>query len=253
MRVLGVHNLGGMTLEDAQHILRSERFLDSIFITECNKPVCLYAMTRARHFSQQRGQQLLWIQAEDTPPQEHFAHYTREELVTLKKKWLSPTYHAKKTDGILSLCPSAYGLPIRITSGMGTDCKACGVHNGMRGFIRGWELQTDDSKTLIDNVDREVVLQKLPTILWIESLENLKKQHPKAPHKNWFPLRPISNSWTLDADEHIEITRKGFAVVPDFSSTIHVATGRSIKACLPDLGGIGEPASPAAMMRGFQY
>ena len=79
--------------------------------------------------------------------------------------------------------------------------------------------------------------------------------HPDAPKgkgkENWFPLRPIANSWTLDAGAYIEIARKGFAAVPDFSSTIHVATGRSLKAVLPDLGGVAEPATFSAMMRGY--
>ena len=55
----------------------------------------------------------------------------------------------------------------------------------------------------------------------------------------------------MDAGAYIEIARKGFAAVPDFSSTIHVATGRSLKAVLPDLGGLAEPATFSAMMRGY--
>ena len=69
--------------------------------------------------------------------------------------------------------------------------------------------------------------------------------------KNWFPTRPITNSWTLDAAAFIEIARKGFAAVPDFSSTIHVAIGRSLKAVLPDLGGLPEPATFSASMQGY--
>ena len=55
-------------------------------------------------------------------------------------------------------------------------------------------------------------------------------------------MRPITNSWTLDANAYVEIARKGFAAVPDFASTIHVATARSLNAVLPDLGGLPEPA-----------
>ena len=56
---------------------------------------------------------------------------------------------------------------------------------------------------------------------------------------------------SLDADEYVEIARKGFAAVPDFASTIHVATGRSLNSVIPDLGGVAEPASFNAMMRGY--
>ena len=142
-------------------------------------------------------------------------------------------------------------MPIRITGGQGADCKACGIHNGTKGWLRGWSLHEDDKKALQQNSDTEVVLSHLPQVLWIETVEDLKEQHKNAPHKNWFPLKPVTNLWTLDAAEHMEITRKGFCAVPDFSSTIHVATGRTLKACLPDLGGLMEPPSLTAMMRGY--
>ena len=249
-RVLGCQDVGGLSQAEAAEILGGDRFVDSIFITECNKPVCLYALTRAQHFARNRSQQLLWIQAEDSPPHEHFAHYTRAELVELKAKWLTPTYHARKTEGILSLFPAVYGMPIRTTGGQGAECKACGIHNGTKGYIRAWTLHQADAERLKGNTEAEVVLDHLPLVLWMETSEDLTQQHPDAPHKNWFPLRPVTNLWSLDAAEYIEITRKGFAAVPDFSSTIHVATGRSIRACLPDLGGLQEPPSLSAMMRG---
>ena len=56
---------------------------------------------------------------------------------------------------------------------------------------------------------------------------------------------------SLDAEAYIEIARKGFAAVPDFASTIHVATGRSLKSAIPDLGGIADPVSFTSSMRGY--
>ena len=56
---------------------------------------------------------------------------------------------------------------------------------------------------------------------------------------------------SLDSECCVEIARKGFSAVPDFASTIHVATGRSLNAVIPDLGGVVEPVSFAAMMRDY--
>ena len=198
---------------------------------------------RAQSFAEVRKEQLLWIQAEDTPPNEHYGHYNTEELKAEKMKWNSPNYHARKTDGILSLMPLIYDMPCRLTGGQGAHFKESGIHNSTRGNVRAWILHEDDEKELATCRDAEVILKHLPRVVWLESEQDLKKQHPDAPHKNWFPMRPTTNSWTLDANAFVAVDRKGFAAVPDFASTIHVATGRSLEAVLPDLGGVPEPAT----------
>ena len=241
----------GMPQEDTQRVLQSDRFADSVYITECNKPVCVYGMMRAQNFARVRKQQLLWIQSEDIPPTEHYAHYNKEELIAEKQKWNSPNYHARKTDGIPSLMPLIYDMPWRLTGGQGGHFKECGIHNGTRGHVRAWTLHEEDEKHLKACNDEEIVLKHMPLVVWLESDDELKIQHPAALKKNWFPMRPITNSWSLDANAYVEIARKGFAAVPDFASTIHVATGRSLKAVIPDLGGVAEPASFSAMMRGY--
>ena len=241
----------GMPKETAELTLQSERYSDSVYITECNKPVCVYGMMRAKNFARVRKQQLLWIQCEDTPPTEHYAHYNNEELMTEKKKWNSPNYHARKTDGIPSLMPLIFDMPWRLTGGQGEHFKECGIHNGTRGRVRAWSLHKDDENKLEECDDPEIVLEHLPLVVWLQSDQELRAQHPDAPEHNWFPMRPITNSWTLDAGACVEIARKGFAAVPDFASTIHVSTGRSLYAVIPDLGGIPEPASFSGMMRGY--
>ena len=101
-RVLGCARFGGLSQEEGKKILDSPDFADCIYITECNKPVCLYGMMRARSFARIRDQQLLWIQAEDTPPSEHFGHYTREELMEQKKNGIAPlTMLAKPKEFLL--------------------------------------------------------------------------------------------------------------------------------------------------------
>ena len=56
---------------------------------------------------------------------------------------------------------------------------------------------------------------------------------------------------SLNSECCVEIARKGFSAVPDFASTIHVATGRSLNAVIPDLGGVAEPVGFTAMMRDY--
>ena len=67
----------------------------------------------------------------------------------------------------------------------------------------------------------------------------------------WFPMKAIMIGWSLDQEARIEISRKGFPIVPDFSSTIHGATGRTLKAAIADLGGFDEKPNSAGAMRGY--
>ena len=201
-------------------------------------------------FATTLGEQVLWIQAEDSPPVEHFAHYSRDDLAKLKRKWLTPTYHAKKTEGILSLFPFVYDEPLRVTSGQSPEAKEYGVHNGSRCKARALCLHTVDEARLASSECDELVLKHLPTVLWVE-LEAMHKQYPDAPRENWFPLRPVTVPWRLDGPEYIEIIRKGFPVVPDFSSTIHVATGRTLESCKADLGGFEDLPSYSSAMRNY--
>ena len=75
----------GMTLEDAIAILNSRRFEESVLITEYNRPVTLYAQLRSQTFARVRSQQLLWIQALDTPPAEHFGDHSAKDLEAFKR------------------------------------------------------------------------------------------------------------------------------------------------------------------------
>ena len=117
-----------------------------------------------------------------------------------KRKWNSPNYHARKTEGIPSLMPAVYGMTWRLTGGQGAHFKECGIHNGTKGRVRGWTLHEEDEKHLEECCDREIVLKHLPSIVWLECEHDLRQPHPDAPKgkKNWFPMRPITKSWTLD-------------------------------------------------------
>ena len=249
-RVLGCGDVGGMTDEEITQVLGSERFAESVFITECNQPVCLYSMLRGKDFARRHGAQLLWVQAEDSPPAEHFDHYSKNDLAEMKERWLGPAYHARRTEGILSLLPVVYDMPMRVTLGNGRNFKDYGVHNGSRCRLKAWTLHAEDEITLKASNDEQVILGHLPAILWVEMERPLTKAFPGAP-KSWFPIYPLTIQWCLDKGENIHISRKGFPVVPDFSSTVHLATGRTLKSIIGDLGDFEEPPSFSSAMRGY--
>ena len=91
---------------------------------------------------------------------------------------------------------------------------------------------------------------KLPSCIYVEVEQGLKVQVEGLP-KNWFPMTPSTCVWSLDSEENVEIVRKGFPMVPDFSCTIHLATGRTIKSEIGDLGGFEDRPSHRAAMEAY--
>ena len=98
--------------------------------------------------------------------------------------------------------------------------------------------------------DAKIVLKHLPLVLYVELGGIMTKQFPGLP-QNWFPMHPITGSWKLDKHGNIDIQRRAFPMVPDFSSTIHCATGRTIHSIIADLGSMKDRVSFAAAMRGY--
>ena len=52
-------------------------------------------------------------------------------------------------------------------------------------------------------------------------------------------------------ENKIPISRRGFGVIPDFSTTIHSATGRTLKASVPSLDGITDLPNQQRAMQGY--
>ena len=71
----------------------------------------------------------MWCPPRDTAESWFLAGYTTEEMGQKQLDWLF--YNARKTEGILSLCPLCYDLPMKITRGNGKDMKEYGIHNGL--------------------------------------------------------------------------------------------------------------------------
>ena len=68
--------------------------------------------------------------------------------------------------------------------------------------------------------------------------------------ENCFPLSPATVYWALGAEDSIEIQRRGFPVVPNFSTTIDGATGKTMDTALADLGGVSVVPSFTRAMKG---
>ena len=83
--------------------------------------------------------------------------------------------------------------------------------------------------------DSNIVLLDLPKVLFVEMLTPMEKQY-EGLGTNVFPMRPLQTCWHLDRECTVEIWRKGFPLVPNFSSTVDSATGQTLRAAVPDLG-----------------
>ena len=117
---------------------RSPRFADAVLITPYNVAVYHFGQQRALNFAMQTGAASFWIQATDAPPSWFASGFSEAELVEQKKKWLS--YHARKTEGILSLLLACVGMPYRVTDSNGAEFKEYGVHNGAKCVLKAWQL-----------------------------------------------------------------------------------------------------------------
>ena len=80
--------------EIAKHRLQDPAFAEAVLITPFNDSVFYFAQQRAINFATATGAQSFWIQASDCPPAWFCSGYSTEDLLQLKKKWLS--YHARK-------------------------------------------------------------------------------------------------------------------------------------------------------------
>ncbi len=101
-----------------------------------------------------------------------------------------------------------------------------GIHNGARGTLKAWQLSERDQETLKQQPCTEMILKDLPKYLFLEMKTPMKAEQ-------WFPMAHVTKYWCLDSDESIDICRRGFPLVPDFSTTIDAATGENIWSFTP--------------------
>ena len=89
-----------------QERLADPHFAESVLITQYNMAVFHFAQARAINFARASKAQAFWIQAADSPPNWFCNGFSSQELDARKKTWLS--YHARKTEGVLSLLLCCY-------------------------------------------------------------------------------------------------------------------------------------------------
>ena len=117
--------------------------------------------------------------------------------------------------------------------------------------LKAWELHEEDAAMMKTSTEDDIVLRHMPTILFFELTDGaLKTVWPDLPPK-WFPLKADSCTWSLDYANNINITRRGFALAPDFSTTIHSATGRTLTSSTVDLDDFATKPNPSATMKGY--
>ena len=109
-------------------------------ITQYNMAVFYFAQERAINFARQSRAQAFWIQAADSPPNWFCNGYSATQLEDLKRKWLA--YHARKTEGVLSLLLCCHNMPFVVKHSGGPEFKKYGVHNGSRCRLKAWKLQS---------------------------------------------------------------------------------------------------------------
>ena len=224
---------------------------EAILITPHNQAVLHYSLKCAREFAKRHNRQMMWCPPRDTAEEWFVAGYTKEEMAKKQVQWLS--YNARKTDGIPSLGPVCYDLPVRVTRGNGADMKQYGIHNGARGRIKDWTLHPDDLVRVAQSQDSEIILTQLPTRIVLEMETQMSQKHPEYPEQH-FPLTPVTNYWSLGSwggSEAVEIRRRGYGMLPNFSTTIDGATGRTIAKGISDLGNWSDLATPTRAMKGY--
>ena len=149
-------------------------------------------------------------------------------------------YHAKRTGDIPSLLPLVRDLPMRLLSGnygsLHSVLKEQGVHNQGRCILKGWELHESDKARLEARDLSSYILEKLPKRIAVLVTRKDDEDQLEDLEENYVWLPAVSTIWWLDKSKCVEVQRRGFAIVPDFASTVHSATGRTLSASVPDLG-----------------
>ena len=153
----------------------------------------------------------------------------------------------------MSLCPLCYGLPVRMTKGSVADMSQYGIHNGARGEIIGWTLHAEDEAWVAQCKDAELILKHLPTRIILKMENRMTKKHPDLPEQHYI-LKPGAVEWSLDGrfgQDAVILRRRGYTMVPNFSTTIDGATGKTMEKAIADLGSWDDVATFTRSMKGY--
>ena len=126
-----------------------------------------------------------------------------------------------------------------------------GVFTNARGWLRGWELTTEEEERIAQLPDAEVALRERPVTLYIEMV-NPHSDLELIDGRRIYILRQVWKPWYKDGDaRQVQISRCGFPLAPDFGGTAHAYCGFSLDACIGDLLDWWEKPDRESSVKGY--
>ena len=102
-----------------------------------------------------------------------------------------------------------------------------------RCTLEGWELDPIDAQLLERCTEPEYVLTLPPLALLVRREMQKFEMDPTAQHEVQ-RIEITYRSWSPDAAGNVQVSRKGFQLVPNFAGTIHSFVGASLDASMLD-------------------
>ena len=90
-------------------------------------------------------------------------------------------------------------LPVRFTCEPRPGDRLKGVFTNARGWLRGWELTTEEEQRIAQLPEAEVALRERPVTLYIEMV-NPHKDLELINGRRIYILRPVWKPWYKDGD-----------------------------------------------------
>ena len=142
-------------------------------------------------------------------------------------------------------------LPVRFTCEPTPGDRLKGVFTNARGWLRGWELSTEEEQRIAQLPDTEVALRERPVTLYIEMM-NPHKDLELIDGRRIYILRQVWKPWYKDGDaRQVQISRCGFPLAPDFGGTAHAYCGFSLDAAIGDLLDWWDKPTRDSSVRGY--
>ena len=134
----------------------------------------------------------------------------------------------------MGLMPLMQDMPIRITQTL-PDLKQYGLFKNTRGKIFNWTLADSDQEAVRSCTCGDLVLQHMPTCLFVRIEKATWQQHPNLP-PGVAVIRPTTQHWKLEQHGTATVARRGFPIACDYAGTAHSFMGATLSACSLDLG-----------------
>ena len=177
-------------------------------------------------------EQVLWIQAKDTPLKPQDLGRTQEQIDKKRERFLQ--LHDQKTQGIPGLLLVYMNAPVRLTEKIKLSSEIIALKH-TSGKIVGWELHAGDSQ---ETTEFQRVLNYTPKVLYVQFPE-VRWRLSGLP-QGVLPVQPVQRTWLLNKATGVQITREGFTLVNDFASTAFMTQGETLEAMIADCGDLWE-------------